>query len=53
MDEEAERWLLLAQFGSDGAARMTWGDEGALYWLIHHDDLTAHRFDLARLTVQN
>ncbi|WP_216587397.1 YwqG family protein [Streptomyces brasiliscabiei] len=53
LDEEAERWLLLAQFDSDGAARTTWGDEGTLYWLIRHDDLTAHRFDLARLTVQN
>lgn len=52
LDREAERWVLLAQFGSDSAAGMTWGDEGALYWLIRPEDLAAHRFDRARLTVQ-
>ncbi|MDG5808919.1 YwqG family protein [Streptomyces ossamyceticus] len=52
LDQEAERWVLLAQFGSDSDAKMTWGDEGALYWLIRSEDLAAHRFDQARLTVQ-
>ncbi|MER6562300.1 YwqG family protein [Streptomyces sp. NPDC001027] len=52
LDQEAERWVLLAQFGSDSDAKMTWGDEGALYWLIRSEDLAAHRFDLARLAVQ-
>ncbi|MEV1065264.1 YwqG family protein [Streptomyces sp. NPDC050263] len=51
-DEEAERWVLLAQFDSDSDAKMTWGDAGALYWLIRPEDLAAHRFDQARLTVQ-
>ncbi|MFE7760404.1 YwqG family protein [Streptomyces sp. NPDC057438] len=52
LDEEAERWVPLAQFGSDSAAKTTWGDEGALYWLIRPEDLAAHRFDRARLVVQ-
>ncbi|WP_020134579.1 DUF1963 domain-containing protein [Streptomyces sp. 351MFTsu5.1] len=29
-----------------------WGDEAVLYWLIRPEDLAAHRFDQARLTVQ-
>lgn len=52
LDQEAERWVLLAQFGSDSDAKMTWGDEGTLYWLIRSEDLAAHRFDQARFTVQ-
>ena len=52
LDREAERWVLLAQFDSDTAARTAWGDEGALYWLIRSEDLAAHRFDQARLTMQ-
>ncbi|MCC9711456.1 DUF1963 domain-containing protein [Streptomyces sp. MNU76] len=44
---------LLAQFGADGDARTTWGDEGTLYWLIRAEDLAARRFDQARLTVQS
>ncbi|MEU2134985.1 YwqG family protein [Streptomyces sp. NPDC018352] len=51
-DHEAEGWVLLAQFDSDSDARMTWGDAGTLYWLIRPEDLAAHRFDQARLTVQ-
>lgn len=53
LDEEAERWLLLAQFGGDSDAGATWDDEGTLYWLIRAEDLAAHRFDQARLTVQS
>ncbi|AZK95486.1 DUF1963 domain-containing protein [Streptomyces sp. SID5473] len=53
LDEEAGRWLVLAQFDSDGDADMVWGDEGALYWLIRPEDLTACRFDEARLVVQH
>ncbi|WP_330351008.1 YwqG family protein [Streptomyces sp. NBC_00582] len=52
LDQEAERWILLAQFDSDGDAKMAWGEEGALYWLIRPDDLAALRFDQARFTVQ-
>lgn len=52
LDQEAERWVLLAQFDSDKDAKMTWGDTGTLYWLIRPEDLAAHRFDRARLTVQ-
>ncbi|MFG2339496.1 DUF1963 domain-containing protein [Streptomyces yangpuensis] len=52
LDQEAERWVLLAQFGSDSDATMTWGDNSTLYWLIRPEDLAAHRFDQARLTVQ-
>lgn len=52
LDQEAKRWVLLAQFGSDSEAKMTWGEEGALYWLIRLADLAAHRFDEARLIVQ-
>ncbi len=59
LDREAERWHLLAQFDSEddgdegGEARMTWGDGGALYWLIRADDLAARRFDRARFTLQS
>lgn len=53
LDQEAERWLLLAQFGSDRDVKVSWGDEGTLYWLIRSEDLAAHRFDQARLTVQS
>ncbi|MFM9594821.1 DUF1963 domain-containing protein [Streptomyces scabiei] len=52
LDREAERWVLLAQFAGDSEAGTTWGDEGALYWLIRPEDLAARRFDRARLTVQ-
>lgn len=52
LDREAERWVLLAQFDSDSDAKTMWGDAGALYWLIRPEDLAAHRFDRARLTVQ-
>ncbi|GHH42410.1 YwqG family protein [Lentzea cavernae] len=49
---EAAEWVLLAQFGSDPAREMLWGDVGSLYWLIRRDDLAAGRFDLARFTLQ-
>lgn len=52
LDREAGRWVLLAQFSSDSDAKMTWADEGTLYWLIRPEDLAARRFDQARLTVQ-
>jgi uncharacterized protein YwqG len=45
-------WVLLAQFGSDPATKMTWGDVSSLYWLIRRDDLVAGRFDVARFTLQ-
>ncbi|MGW4403639.1 YwqG family protein [Nonomuraea sp. NPDC004702] len=52
LDREAQRWILLAQFDSDSDAKMTWGDTGALYWLIRPEHLATHRFDQARLTMQ-
>ncbi|WP_158558517.1 MULTISPECIES: DUF1963 domain-containing protein [unclassified Streptomyces] len=51
-DEEAQRWLLLAQFEIDAATETSYGDDRALYWLIRPEDLAARRFDRARLTVQ-
>ncbi|MER5731685.1 YwqG family protein [Streptomyces sp. NPDC002138] len=52
MRDEVGRWVLLAQFDSEEAADMMWGDCGALYWLIRPEDLTAHRFDRAKFTWQ-
>lgn len=50
--EEALGWQLLAQFDSDEAADMMWGDAGVLYWLIRPADLAALRFDRAMFTWQ-
>ncbi|WP_101392080.1 YwqG family protein [Streptomyces sp. TLI_146] len=50
--EEAERWVLLAQFDTDDDADMMWGDCGALYWLIRPQDLAERRFDRAMCTMQ-
>ncbi|MFI9203218.1 YwqG family protein [Streptomyces sp. NPDC053048] len=52
INEEALRWVLLAQFGSDDDAGMMWGDCGSLYWLIRPEDLAARRFDRAMFTWQ-
>ncbi|GAA3366500.1 DUF1963 domain-containing protein [Streptomyces antimycoticus] len=52
LDEEAGRWVLLAQFDSDEDADMMWGDCGALYWLIRPDDLAAGRFEEAMFAWQ-
>ncbi|MBE8475946.1 DUF1963 domain-containing protein [Streptomyces justiciae] len=52
LDDEAERWVLLAQFAGDHDADMMWGDEGTLYWLIRADDLAARKFDQVRLVIQ-
>ncbi|MES5824737.1 YwqG family protein [Streptomyces sp. RG80] len=52
LDQEAERWVLFAQFDSDQDAKTAWGEQGTLYWLIRPEDLAALRFDQARLTVQ-
>ncbi|MGW2324695.1 YwqG family protein [Streptomyces sp. NPDC001700] len=52
IEEEARRWVLLAQFDSDEDADLMWGDGGALYWLIRPDDLAAGRFDQAMFTWQ-
>ncbi|MDJ0380546.1 YwqG family protein [Streptomyces sp. G-G2] len=50
--DEVDRWVLLAQFDSENAADMMWGDCGALYWLIRPEDLAALRFDRALFTWQ-
>ncbi|MGW1893934.1 YwqG family protein [Streptomyces sp. NPDC002004] len=52
IEEEALRWVLLAQFGSDDDAGMMWGDCGSLYWLIRPEDLAERRFDRAMFTWQ-
>ncbi|MFI9809068.1 YwqG family protein [Streptomyces sp. NPDC052301] len=52
IDEEALRWVLLAQFDTDDDADMMWGDCGVLYWLIRPEDLARRRFDRAMLTWQ-
>lgn len=52
INEEALRWLPLAQFDSDDDAGMMWGDGGSLYWLIRPEDLAARRFDRAMFTWQ-
>ncbi|MFG3406624.1 DUF1963 domain-containing protein [Streptomyces sp. NPDC048142] len=45
LSEEASRWVLLAQFDSDDAADMMWGDGGALYWLIRPENLAERRLE--------
>ncbi len=52
LSEEAAGWVLLAQFDSEDAADMMWGDAGALYWLIRPEDLAARRFERAMFTWQ-
>lgn len=52
LSEEAGGWMLLAQFDSENAADMMWGDTGALYWLIRPKDLAEYRFDRAMFTWQ-
>ncbi|WP_392671228.1 YwqG family protein [Streptomyces sp. LN785] len=52
LSREAREWLLLAQFDSDTAADMMWGDSGVLYWLIRRQDLADLRFDRAMFTWQ-
>jgi uncharacterized protein YwqG len=52
LHEEAQRWILLAQIDTDKRAGMTWGDCGALYWLIRPDDLAARRFEATCFTWQ-
>lgn len=51
--EEAGRWVLLAQFDSDGGAGMMWNDAGMLYWVIRSADLAAGRFSAARCLPQS
>ncbi|MEW2069837.1 YwqG family protein [Streptomyces sp. NPDC007346] len=52
LSQEAGNWVLLAQFGSEDAADMMWGDAGALYWLIRPEDLVERRFERAMFTWQ-
>ncbi|MBL1097351.1 YwqG family protein [Streptomyces coffeae] len=52
VEEEAARWVLLAQFDSDEDTGMMWADAGVLYWLIRPEDLAAGRFDKAMFTWQ-
>lgn len=52
LSEEAGNWVLLAQFDSEDAADMMWGDAGVLYWLIRPEDLAERRFERAMFTWQ-
>lgn len=52
LDGEVGNWVLLAQFDSDEAVDMMWGDGGVLYWLIRPEDLAERRFDRAMFTWQ-
>ncbi|MGW6547503.1 YwqG family protein [Streptomyces massasporeus] len=52
LSDEAGDFVLLAQFDSDAAADMMWGDCGTLYWLIRPRDLVERRFDRAMFTWQ-
>ncbi|MFD9573194.1 YwqG family protein [Streptomyces sp. NPDC059982] len=52
LSEETDNWVLLAQFDSEDAAEMMWGDAGVLYWLIRPEDLAERRFDRAMFTWQ-
>lgn len=45
LEPGVQDWRLLAQFDSDDAAGMTWGDAGRLYFWIRREDLAARRFD--------
>ncbi|MEU8828159.1 YwqG family protein [Streptomyces sp. NPDC048636] len=53
IEEEAARWVLLAQFDSDEDTGMMWADGGVLYWLIRPEDLAAGRFEAAMFTWQS
>jgi Domain of unknown function (DUF1963) len=44
LQEEGQRWTLLAQVDSDSEAGLMWGDVGSLYWLIRPEDLAARNF---------
>ncbi|MFC3235303.1 DUF1963 domain-containing protein [Streptomyces nitrosporeus] len=52
LSEEAGRRVLLAQFDSEDAADMMWGDAGVLYWLIRPEDLAERCFERAMSTWQ-
>ncbi|MFJ3727871.1 YwqG family protein [Streptomyces sp. NPDC090045] len=52
LNDEAAKWVLLAQIDTDDAADMMWGDVGTLYWLIRPADLAAGRFEEALFTWQ-
>ncbi|WP_027931562.1 DUF1963 domain-containing protein [Amycolatopsis thermoflava] len=52
VQEEARRWVALAQIDSDDETGMMWGDAGRLHWLIRAADLAAGRFDAASFTWQ-
>jgi uncharacterized protein YwqG len=52
LEPGAREWRLLAQFDSDDAAGMMWGDVGMLYFWIREPDLAARRFDQAWMILQ-
>ncbi|MFE5597039.1 YwqG family protein [Streptomyces sp. NPDC056549] len=52
LSEEAGDSVLFAQFDSEDAVDMMWGDAGALYWLIRPEDLAERRFERAMFTWQ-
>lgn len=52
LEAEARRWRLLAQFDSEGAVDMMWGDAGMRYFWITDEDLAARRFDRVWMILQ-
>lgn len=48
----ADQWLPLLTIDSDEAVGMMWGDVGALYWLVHRNDIAGGRLGTPRFTWQ-
>ena len=52
LEPGADDWVLLLQIDSDDSSDLMWGDLGMLYFWIRQEDLAAHRFDRAWMTLQ-
>lgn len=53
IESAAARWRLLLQVGSDFTQRMTWGDNGRVFFWIREDDLARRDFSDVRLQLQS
>ena len=49
---EASDWHLLLQMDTDAEIGFTWGDGGAIFYLMHRDDLANRDFDKCCLVAQ-
>ncbi len=45
-------WLVLLQMDGDDEINWMWGDAGAMFYLMHHDDLAASEWDKCWLNAQ-